>query len=117
MSHITVAAAGALLVLLSWRSAIRTVFMPRQRSALGVRWAARMVAPPPREPARVARGAFGERILDYCAPLSLLLMGLTWLASATAGFAMLAWGAVGASLGGGVAGFFALRGGGSVLVV
>lgn len=116
MSHITVATAGAVLVLLSWLSAIRTVFTPRQRSSLVARCTVRLVAATLREPARVAPGGYGERILDYCAPLSLLLMGVAWLASATAGFAMLAWGAAGASLAGGVTGFFALRAGGSVLV-
>jgi hypothetical protein len=116
MSHITVAAAGAVLVLLSWQSAIRTVFTPRQRSSLVARCTVGLVAAILREPARLVRGGYRERILDYCAPLSLLLMGIAWLASATAGFVMLAWGAAGASLAGGVTGFFALRAGGSVLV-
>lgn len=118
MIHITVAAVGAAVVLLTWLSAIRTIFAPRQRSSLAARMSVKLVAATLRVPARLTHGGHRERFLDYCAPLSLLLMGLGWLIPATAGFAMLAWGAGNASFArDGVGGFFLLRSGGAVLVV
>ncbi len=116
MSHIAVAALGAALVLLTWLSVIRTVYTPRQRSSLMGRWTVRVVAAIIRAPARLTHNAFRERILDYCAPMSLLLAGSAWLVSATAGFALLAWGTEDVSFGAShLAGFFFMRSAGAGL--
>lgn len=117
MLQITVAALGAVLVLVTWTSVIRTIFTPRQHSSLVARWTVRLTAAVIRAPARLVHNGHRERILDYCAPASLLVMLLVWLASASAGFAMLRWGTEGSSVSGDlVAGFFQPGAGGAVLV-
>jgi hypothetical protein len=116
MSHITVAALGAALILLTWLSVIRTVYTPRQRSSLAARWTVQVVALAIRVPARLTHDSHRERVLDFCAPVSLLLMGLAWLSSATAGFALLAWGTEDISFAGhGVENFFFMRSAGAGL--
>ncbi|HEX3512989.1 MAG TPA: hypothetical protein VHT26_03175 [Trebonia sp.] len=117
MSHIAVAAIGAAVILVAWLSVIRTVYTPRQRSSLTARWTVRIVAAVIALPARLTRQAGRrERILDLCAPVSLLLMGLIWAVAGTAGFALVAWGAVGLSFAGnGLANFFFMQSGGAGL--
>lgn len=117
MTHVALAALGAALVLITWLSVIRTVYTPRQRSSLAARWTVRIAAAVIPLPARLMRHAdHRERILDFCAPVSLLLMGLTWGTAAAAGFALLAWGTVGLSfIGNGLANFFFMQSGGAVL--
>ena len=113
MSHIAIAAIGAAVVLVTWLSIIRTVCTPRQRSSLAARWTVRIVAAIIPLLARLTHNAdYRERILDFCAPVSLLLMGLIWAVAGTAGFALLAWGTVGLSFAGnGLANFFMRSGG------
>lgn len=117
MSHVAIAALAAVMVLITWLSVIRTVYTPRQRSSLAARWTARIVAAIIQAPARLTHHAdYRERILDLCAPVSLLLMGLTWTATATAGFVLLAWGTVGLSFrGNGLANFLFMQSGGAGL--
>jgi hypothetical protein len=117
MSHIAIAALAAVMVLITWLSVIRTVYTPRQRSSLAARWTARIVVAIFQVPARLTYHAdYRERILDLCAPVSLLLMGLIWTATATAGFVLLAWATVGLSFrGNGLANFLFMRSGGAGL--
>jgi hypothetical protein len=89
------------VVLVTWLSVIRTVYTPRQRSSLAARSTVRVAGAIIRVPARLVHHADNrERILDFCAPVSLLLMGLAWGAAETAGFALLAWGTLGLSFAG-----------------
>ncbi len=110
MSHILVGTLGAALVLVTWLSIIRTVFTPRERSSLLARCVVRVTATAIRQPARLAHHGLRERLLDYTAPLSLILTGLAWVGSGTGGFALLAWSTQGVPLSAGsLAAFFLMR--------
>jgi hypothetical protein len=118
MSHILVAFLGAALALGTWLSIIRTVFTPRERSSLLARCVVRFVATAIRAPARLAHDGLRERILDYIAPLSLILTGLAWVVTGTGGFALLAWSTQHVRLSaGGLAAFFLMRSDGVGLAV
>lgn len=86
------AALGAVLVLVTWLTVIRTVYAPGQRSPLGARCTVLLVATVTFRIGRLLRGGVRERLLELCAPVSLLLMGAVWVAASTAGFALLAEG-------------------------
>lgn len=89
------AAVGAALVLITWLSVIRTVYAPRQRSSVAARTTVQIVAAVVLRAARLARPDARERLMDFCAPVSLLLMGAVWGAAFIAGFALLAYGTAG----------------------
>ncbi|MGH3170109.1 MAG: hypothetical protein ACRDN0_30025 [Trebonia sp.] len=94
------------------------MYTPRQRSSIAARTTVQIVAAVVLRTARPARSDFRERLLDFCAPGSLLLMGAVWAASSTAGFALLAGGIAGIPFSGfSVERLLALRSGDSVLTV
>lgn len=81
---------GVVLVVGTWLSVLRTVFIPRQRSSRVMRsavWCVRWIG------SVVARRLpvnSGERVMDLCAPLALYLVVVCWLAASLGGFALLA---------------------------
>jgi hypothetical protein len=116
VSQAVASALGAVLILASWLSVMRTVVTPRQRSSLAARLTLRLVTGVIRLPARVARHGLREWLQDLCTPVSLLLMGSVWIVSATAGFALLAAGIQGVPFTvRGLAGFFLMRSAGAGL--
>ena len=81
---------GVALVVTTWLSVLRTVFVPRSRSSLlmrtvvgGTWWAGSGLAH------RLPRTA-GERVMELCAPLALYVAGACWLAATFTGFALTA---------------------------
>lgn len=81
---------GVALVVATWLSVLRTVFVPRWRSSLlmrtvvsGTWWAGSGAAH------RLPR-AVGERVMELCAPLALYVAGACWLTATFTGFALTA---------------------------
>lgn len=101
---------GAVLVLATWLSVLRTVFIPRWRSSLlmrtvvgGTWWSGSALA------RRLPR-AVGERVMELCAPLALYEAAACWLAATLTGFALMAPALAGARFSWtGLTGFLVLR--------
>lgn len=93
------AALGAVLVLVTWLTVIRTVYAPGQRSTLAARCTVLLVGSVTFRIGRLLRDCARERLLELCAPVSLLLMGAVWVGASTAGFALLAEGIDGSFFG------------------
>ncbi len=85
--------AGAILVLVTWLSVLRTVFIPHYRGSLAARCAVTLVTAALYRAGSVLPHRARERLLGLCAPLTLFLVVLVWLCMALTGFALLAWGA------------------------
>lgn len=101
---------GAALVLVTWLSVFRTVFTPGRKSSAMARLTARTTAAVLLGAARRIPLGGRERLLALCSPVALFAMFVLWLVAELAGFALLAWGIAGVSLGGhALAGFFLLR--------
>lgn len=110
--------AGTVLVLASWLSVSRTIFIPRYGSSLAARVTTRTIAAIVDAIAGRLRGGAGHglrccarrRLLELAAPLTLFVLGWVWLIGAFAGFVLLAWGSSAARFSSGaLAGFFFLR--------
>jgi hypothetical protein len=81
---------GVALVVATWLSVLRTVFVPRWRSSLlmrtvvgGTWWLGSGAAH------RLPRAA-GEKVMELCAPLALYVAAACWLTSTLTGFALMA---------------------------
>lgn len=107
-----VAILGALLVLATWMSVMRTVFVPREKTSRAARWTTALVAGATLVTARELRGRSRERVLNLCMPVIVVIMASIWFIAATAGFALLAWGIANVPFGARAMGdFFLLRSG------
>ena len=82
--------AGAALLAITWLSVLRTVFVPRQRSSRLMRWSMRAVQYLGSAIARRLPAGPRERLLDLCAPVALLVVGVCWLVAEFLGVALLA---------------------------
>lgn len=110
MTEVIALVCGAVLVLATWLSVLRTVLIPRRHSSLlmrtivrGARWCASCAA-------RRLPAVVGERVMDLCAPLTLYLAATCWFAATLAGFALMAPALAGVPLTGtGLTGFLLLR--------
>lgn len=81
--------AGVALLVATWLSTLRTVFIPRQRSSRLMRGVVYTVQRCGSAIAAVLPAGAGERVLDLCAPLALMLAGACWTAATLTGFALL----------------------------
>ncbi|ONI82951.1 hypothetical protein ALI144C_18035 [Actinosynnema sp. ALI-1.44] len=81
---------GVLVLVVVWASVLRTVLIPRQTSSRMARWTARMAAAVGMAIARRLPRRACESVMDFCAPVSLLLMMIGWLLGLGLGFALLA---------------------------
>jgi hypothetical protein len=93
--RVLIALLGALLVLGTWMSVIRTVFVPQDRPSRIVKWTTALLANVMLAIARKLHGGARGRLLSFCAPVIVVVMASVWLIAANAGFVLLAWGAAG----------------------
>lgn len=92
MVHVLVGAVGALVVLATLLSAIRTVVVPRGEQVLVTRVAFAVTRVVVDVVVRLRSGfAWTDRVMSLYAPISLLLLPLIWLTLIYAGFTMLFW--------------------------
>jgi hypothetical protein len=102
--------AGVTLLVSTWLSVLRTVFIPRQRSGRLMRLAVRAVGGGGAALARWLPPGGRERVLDLCAPLALMLVGSGWVVATLLGAALLSPALAGTPpTPGGVARFMVLR--------
>jgi hypothetical protein len=92
MSKVIFAAGGITLVVLVWLSVVRTTFIPGHRSSRAARWTARACAAVLSGAARRLPPRPRERLMELCAPVSLLLVPAEWLFGLALGFALVAAG-------------------------
>lgn len=90
MLNVLAAMAGVLVLLVVWSSVLRTVLIPRRTSSRMARWTVRLVAATGTGVARRLPHRACEAVMDFCAPVSLLLMMIGWLVGMCAGFTLLA---------------------------
>lgn len=81
--------AGIALLVVTWLSVLRTVFVPRRRSSRLMRLAVRAFGGGGAALARRLPAAVRERVLDLCAPLALMLVGGCWVVGTFLGAALL----------------------------
>ncbi|MCR6487410.1 hypothetical protein M8542_31725 [Amycolatopsis sp. OK19-0408] len=81
--------AGSTLLVFTWLSVLRTVFVPRRRSSLLMRLAVRTAVGGGAALARRLPPSAGERVLDLCAPLALMVVGGCWAGATFLGAALL----------------------------
>nr|WP_157528414.1 hypothetical protein [Kibdelosporangium sp. MJ126-NF4]CEL18442.1 hypothetical protein [Kibdelosporangium sp. MJ126-NF4] len=90
MVSVLSAAAGVLVLVVVWSSVLRTVLIPRRTSSRMARWTVRLAAAAGTAVARRLPRRACEAVMDFCAPVSLLLMMIGWLTGLGIGFALLA---------------------------
>jgi hypothetical protein len=104
------AIAGIVLVLTTWHSVLRTVFIPRYHTSCAARWTVRLTVAAVSGAARLLPPTRRESLLGLAAPLALFLIAGCWLVGVLPGFALLGWGLAGMTGSAhGLADFFTLR--------
>ncbi|CAM3307114.1 hypothetical protein KIPE111705_01030 [Kibdelosporangium persicum] len=90
MVNVIAAVAGVLVLVVVWSSVLRTVLIPRRTSSRMARWTVRIAAAGGTAIARRLPRRACEAVMDFCAPVSLMLMMIGWLVGLGVGFSLLA---------------------------
>jgi hypothetical protein len=92
-------AAGAVLVLVTWLSVMRAVFIPRGAAPLSARLTASLIGQVIFKAASRLPDGGRKWLANLCAPVILIATAAGWLVWSAAGFVLLWWGSAGAPRG------------------
>lgn len=81
---------GVVVLVVVWLSVLRTVLIPRRTSSRMARWTVRLAAAAGTAIAKRLPRRACEAVMDFCAPVSLMLMMIGWLLGLGTGFVLLA---------------------------
>src|SRR5690348_3574296 len=90
MLEVAAAICGTLLLVLVWLSVLRTTLSPCRSASRLARWTVRASAVLGAAVARRLPAGPGARIMELCAPVSLVAMAAGWMLGLALGFALLA---------------------------